>query len=352
MRVLIVRLSSMGDVVHTLPALSDAAHANPAIQFDWAIDESFTDIPTWHTHVKRVFPVALRRWRGGLSSARGRAEVKDSLRELRGESYDAIVDLQGEFKSAFVARLAKGRRYGYDGASAREWGAHTVYRKTIGVAKGAHSMSRMRNLLSQALGYAYDETTVDYGIDRDCLPKSPLTINRPYVAFIHSTSWASKNWPEEYWRELAAEAVSAGFSVVMPWGSEDERERSVRIAAEQPNRVVLPKLSISEKASIISGATATVGLDTGLSHIAAALGVPSVTLYGATDPNLCGAMGANQIHIKSDFECVGCHETACSFTNSSFKPACFESMTPATVWPRLEQLLGTSVKSDRIYQTA
>lgn len=342
----------MGDVVHTLPALTDAARANPEVQFDWAVDESFTDIPEWHSHVDKVFPVALRRWRGGLSSSEGRAEVKKSLTVLRGESYDAIVDLQGEFKSAFVARLAKGKRYGYDGASAREWGAHTVYQEKIDVAKGSHSMSRMRKLLSQALGYAYDEPTVDYGIDRERLQQSPLTIDRPYVVFIHSTSWASKNWPEQYWRALAASVTAAGYSVVLPWGSEEERERSTRIAAEQPNQIVLPKLSISEKGSIISRAAATVGLDTGLSHIAAALSVPSITLYGATDPNLCGAIGQNQIQIKSDFECVGCHETDCSFARSSFKPACFESVTPATVWRRLEQLLGTSVESDRIYQTA
>ena len=294
----------------------------------------------------------MRRWRRGLSSAAGRAEVKNSLKELRGQSYDAIVDLQGEFKSAFIARLAKGKRYGYDGASAREWGAQTVYRERIDVAKGTHSMSRMRQLLSQALAYSYDEAVVDYGIDRDRLPVSPLTIDRPYVVFIHSTSWASKNWPEQYWRELAASVTTAGYAVVLPWGSEAERERSVRIAAEQPSRTVLPKLSISAKAAIINRAAATIGLDTGLSHIAAALGIPSITLYGATDPNLCGAIGENQIHIKSDFECVGCHETDCSFTERGFKPACFESLTPATVFPQLEQLLGTPVKSDRIYQTA
>src|SRR5215510_10524476 len=172
MRVLIVRLSSMGDVVHTLPALTDAARAYPDIQFDWAVDESFADIPAWHSHVEKVFSVSLRRWRGGLSSARGRAEVKDSLRELRGESYDAIIDLQGEFKSAFIARLAKGTRYGYDGASVREWGAQAAYREKIDVAKGTHSMSRMRKLLSQSLGYSYDELKVDYGIERDRLPQS------------------------------------------------------------------------------------------------------------------------------------------------------------------------------------
>lgn len=342
----------MGDVVHTLPALTDAARAIPAIRFDWAVDEKFADIPAWHSHIERVFPVALRRWRAGLASGAGRAAVKDSLKELRSESYGAIIDLQGEFKSAFISRLAKGARYGYDGASAREWGAHTAYNQKIGVAKSAHSIVRMRKLLSQALGYSYDETSVDYGIVQSRLPRSSIAVDRPYVVFIHSTSWASKNWPLECWRELAASATTAGYSVVMPWGSEAERERSIEIAAQRTNVVVLPQLSISAKASIINGAAATVGLDTGLSHIAAALSIPSVTLYGATDPNLCGAIGANQTHIKSDFECVGCHETDCSFTKSNFKPACFESVSPAKVWRQLEQVLDTSLKSNRIYQTA
>jgi heptosyltransferase-1 len=342
----------MGDVVHTLPALTDAARAIPSIKFHWAVDESFADIPAWHANVEKIFPVALRRWRAGLSSADGRSEVKNSLKELRGKGYDAIVDLQGEFKSAFIARLAKGKRYGYDGASAREWGAHAAYREKIDVAKGTHSMSRMRKLLSQALGYSYDEVAVDYGIEPKRLPMASVTTDRPYVVFIHSTSWASKNWPEQYWRELAGSVAAAGYAVVLPWGSEEERERSNRIAGKHAHRLVLPMLPISGKAAIINGASATVGLDTGLSHIAAALGIPSLTLYGATDPNLCGAIGANQIHIKSDFECLGCHETNCSFTKSSFKPACFESLTPATVWRQLEQILRTSVESDRIYQTA
>ena len=342
----------MGDVVHTLPALSDAARANPAIRFDWAVDEKFADIPAWHSHVDRVFPVDLRRWRAGLSSRAGRSEVKDSLKDLRAQSYDAIIDLQGEFKSAFVARLATGARYGYDGASAREWGAHTTYNTKVKVAKGEHSMTRMRELLSRSLGYSYDEQFVDYGIDQNRLPPSPISLDRPYVVFIHSTSWASKNWPQEYWRALTGSVTAAGYSIVLPWGSEDERQRAVEIAGESSHVVVLPQLPIAAKASIINGAAATVGLDTGLSHIAAALSVPSVTLYGATDPNLCGAIGANQSHIKSDFECVGCHETDCGFTKSHFKPACFESLTPARVWRQLEEILSSSVKSDRIYQTA
>jgi len=342
----------MGDVVHTLPALTDAALAHPGIRFDWAVDESFADIPAWHPHVDNVFPIALRRWRSGLASTNGQSEVKDALQKIRSERYDAIVDLQGEFKSAFVARLAKGPRFGYDSSSARERGAQVVYAKRYAVPKGTHSMTRMRKLLSQALAYSYDEQLVDYGIRKDRLPPSPLKIDRPYVVFIHSTSWESKNWPEPYWIDLAGRVTSAGFSLVLPWGSEAERQRSERIAELKPNRIVLPRLSISEKASIISGASATVGLDTGLSYIAAALSVPSVTLYGATDPNLCGTIGANQSQIKSEFECVGCHETVCSFEKSAFKPACFESVDPSKVWVRLEQLLANSVRSERAYKTA
>lgn len=342
----------MGDVVHTLPALTDAARAHPAIAFDWAVDESFADIPMWHSNVEQVFPVDLRRWRRGLTTAAGRSEISDLLKRLRANRYDAIVDLQGEFKSAFVARLAKGARYGYDGASAREWGAHLVYRKRFAVLKATHSMARMRQLLSQALSYSCDEDSFDYGIRRERLPSPALQIDRPYVIFIHSTSWESKNWPEQYWRELGDYVNEAGFSIVLPWGNEAERERSRRIASNGAQAIVLPKLSISEKAAIISGAAATVGLDTGLSHIAAALGVPSISLYGATDPNRCGTIGRNQIRIQSDFECIGCHETDCSFTKSGFKPACFEGLGPAKVWERLAELLAASVKSEHTYQIA
>ena len=152
--------------------------------------------------------------------------------------------------------------------------------------------------------------------------RAPLQLKQPYVVFIHSTSWASKNWPEQYWRELAGRIISAGFSIVLPWGSEAERERSTRIAGSTGS-IVLPQLSISEKASIIGRAAATVGLDTGLSHIAAALDVPSVTLYGATDPNMCGTIGKNQIHLASRFECVNCHETDCGFARRYFQAGVF-----------------------------
>ena len=167
-----------------------------------------------------------------------------------------------------------------------------------------------------------------------------MTVTEPYVLFIHSTSWTSKNWPEEYWRALTKRATTVGLRVILPWGDEAERQRALRIAQEQGRAIVLPQLSISEKASIISDARATVGLDTGLSHIAAALDVPSVTIYGATDPLLVGATGKHQIHLASSFECVKCHEHECFYQGATeFKPACLVEITVERVWRELQGLL-------------
>src|SRR6266567_200908 len=336
MRVLIVRLSSMGDVVHTLPAITDAAKAIPGLRFDWAVDEAFAQIPSWHPSVETVLPAALRRWGPKLTSD----EVSEFRKKLRSRRYDFIVDLQGEFKSALIARFARGVRCGYDAPSVHERGAQLMYGKKFRVPKGMHSIERMRRLLAQSLSYSYAESEIDYGIKRARLLAAPLEIKAPYLVFIHSTSWESKNWPEEYWRDLTRRATDIGLRVVLPWGSEAERQRSQRIAAENESVLVLPQLSISEKASIISGARATVGLDTGLSHIAAALDIPSLTIYGATDPLLVGATGKHQLQMASAFECVKCHEQECFYQGeAAFKPACLVELTPDLVWKNLQSLL-------------
>lgn len=333
----------MGDVVQTLPALTDAARAFPDLRFDWAVDQSFAQVPAWHRNVENVFASAHRRWGKNLTDAFKSREANNFLKALRAHRYDAIVDLQGEWKSALIARMAKGTRHGFDARSAHEWGAHLSYQKRYAVPKRQHSIQRMRQLLAKALGYSYAESEVDYGMDRSRLLPTEFAICRPYLVFIHSTSWTSKVWPEFYWQDLTRKATSEGFQVVLPWGSADEQQRSLRIAAGNDQVIVLPSLSISEKASVISGAVATVGLDTGLSHVAAALDIPSITIYGATDPFLVGATGKHQTHVVSDFECVKCHEVECSYGKpAAFKPACFVDITPQRVWLQLESLMHQS----------
>src|SRR5207302_9863464 len=156
MHVLIARLSSMGDLVQTLPALTDAARSIPDIRFDWVVDESFSHVPRWHPRVEKVFATAFRRWNKNWPSALSNREPQDFLKALRCQKYDLIVDVQGEFKSALAARLARGPRYGYDARAAHEWGAHLLYQKTFSVPKGIHSIQRMRKLMSLALNYDYD----------------------------------------------------------------------------------------------------------------------------------------------------------------------------------------------------
>ena len=322
----------MGDMVHSLPAITDAARALPDLQIDWVVDRAFSQVPAWHSAVNEVIASPPRR----LSNLRSQ-EFWRFVRKLRSRKYDWIVDLQGHWKSAFAAWLAKGKTAGYDRKSVNEWGAHVFYRNHYSVSRNHHSIQRMRALLAQSLNYSFDANSIHYGIDRSRLPANPFDGKEPYLVFIHSTSWESKCWPENYWQELTTQAIRSGFLVALPWGTQAEKSRAERIAGKQLKAVVLPQLSISEKASVITGASGTVGLDTGLSHIAAALDVPSVTLYGATDPFFIGATGKNQAHIASDFECVKCHRSTCTYPKMQ-KPACFQNMTPDLVWKSLEIL--------------
>jgi len=329
----------MGDLVQTLPALSDAARAIPGINFDWIVDESFAQVPAWHRNVETVIPSAFRRWRKSWRQAFKSGEPQEFLRKVRAQNYDFVVDVQCELKSAVASRLARGRRYGYDGRAVHEWGAQFFYQKKFYVPKERHSLQRMRQLLAAALNYVYDEQTIDYGIDRARLGPVSIELPEKFVVFIHSTSWTSKVWPEFYWQELLDKVTGDGYSVLLPWGDEAERQRAVRIVAGNDQAIVLPQLSISEKAAIINRAAATVGLDTGLSHIAAALDIPSITIYGATDPLLVGATGKHQLHLASSFECVGCHDVVCKYPRpAEFKPACLVEIKPEHVWQSLKQL--------------
>ncbi|AMO54719.1 ADP-heptose--LPS heptosyltransferase [Endozoicomonas montiporae] len=343
MKVLIIKTSSMGDVIHTLPALTDAANAIQGIRFDWVVEEGFAEIPSWHPAVDKVIPVAIRRWRKSPLKTLQSGEWKRFKALLKSRRYDAVIDAQGLVKSAFLTRIAKGPKFGLDKHSAREPLASTFYKHPQSVPWHQHAVERVRQLFALSLGYSVPQTTGHFQLDKSHFRSDAVTDN-PYVVFIHGTTWPTKHWPEKYWCELAQRVNDAGYDVVLPWGSEKEKERAEIIARSSKSAIVLPRMNICAVAGVIARAKAVTAVDTGLGHLTAALEIPAVSLYGPTSPELVGAYGQSQIHLTLD-DCPEIDKT--SVINQNIEPEMFIPMTPDFVWSSLQPLL--SETPDREY---
>ncbi|MGC6389483.1 lipopolysaccharide heptosyltransferase RfaC [Ewingella sp. S1.OA.A_B6] len=299
MRVLIVKTSSMGDVLHTLPALTDAMNAIPGISFDWVVEENFAQIPSWHPAVDKVIPVAIRRWRKNWFGSETRQQRCDFKRELQLRTYDAVIDAQGLIKSAaLITRVAKGKKHGQDAKSAREPFASWFFNQRHDIDKKQHAVERSRELFAKSLGYEKPSTRGNYAIASRFLSQRPADANR-YLVFLHATTRADKHWPESHWRELIGSLETRGISIKLPWGAEHEYQRALRLAEGFAHVEVLPKLSLQQIAEILAGAKTVISVDTGLSHLTAALDRPNITLYGPTDPGLIGGYGKNQISLTA-----------------------------------------------------
>ncbi|WP_423061255.1 lipopolysaccharide heptosyltransferase RfaC [Citrobacter portucalensis] len=299
MRVLIVKTSSMGDVLHTLPALTDAQQAIPDIQFDWVVEEGFAQIPSWHSAVDRVIPVAIRRWRKAWFSAPIKAERKAFGDAVRLQQYDAIIDAQGLVKSAaLVTRLARGIKHGMDWSTAREPLASLFYNRKHHIAKQQHAVERTRELFAKSLGYAKPQSQGDYAIAQHFINDRNADAGQ-YAVFLHATTRDDKHWPEANWRELIGLLNNTGIRIKLPWGAPHEEARAKRLAEGFSYVDVLPRMSLEDVARILAGAKFVVSVDTGLSHLTAALDRPNITLYGPTDPGLIGGYGKNQYTQQS-----------------------------------------------------
>jgi len=324
-KILFVKLTSLGDLIHALPALSDAKRAHPELMVDWVIDENFQEVATWHEAVGKVFPTNHRKWRKNLFASF--APICHLAKSIRGEQYDLILDGQGNFKSALIALLGKGVRAGFDRESVRERVAQVVYQKKYSASWKIHAIDRLRKLFSDALGYVLPTNEPDFGLLLERFQDPGLELPSSYYVFVPNATWETKLWPEEHWIELIKRVAEP---VLLPWGNGKERERAERIAGGAPNGVVLPKLRLSEIGFILARAKGCVSLDTGFSHLAAALKIPTVTLYGATDAALIGASGSLQ--IQSQRFCSPCNQKKCRYFK---EPLCMKEMTPDLVWERL-----------------
>lgn len=336
MRVLLVKTSSMGDIIHTLPALTDAAKAIPQIQFDWVVENAFSMIPSWHTHVHTVIPIALRRWRKNIFSNESITEWQQWRKQLQ-PNYDMVLDAQGLVKSAFLTLFASGKRVGLNWHSARESLASLAYQQTHEVNFHQHAVVRMRQLFSLALDYPLPNTPPDFGLTRQQFQQSACHEN--YVVFLCGTTWASKQWPESYWGRLAEMLGNAGYGIKISGYHPEELALAARISAYHTRVEVLPNFDIPAMADLLANAKAAVAVDTGLGHLAAALGIPTVSIYGSTNPDYTGAIGVASHHVAADFSCSPCMRRECRYKKPSpVTPACYTTVTPQQVWVAVNAL--------------
>ena len=307
MRILLVKTSSLGDVIHNLPVVTDLCAHFPGAAIDWVVEEGFAEIPRLHPGVRRVIPVALRRWRKSLFAAAAWQEMRTFRAELKEQSYDLVIDTQGLLKSALIARMASGKRCGYTATAARELLAARFYDAHFDVPKNLHAVLRNRQLAALAAGYAA-APALDYGIAVAC-PRSgiPGTQSEPAPTFdgvsailLTATSRDDKLWPQERWIEVGRALHALGLTCLLPAGSTIERERAARIAQSIPGAGVLPPMSLAGLAAQLAAARIVIGVDTGLVHLAAALGRPVLALFSASDPALTGVLaGTPAINLGS-----------------------------------------------------
>jgi heptosyltransferase-1 len=294
--ILLIKTSSLGDVVHNLPVVSDIRARFPDAGIDWMVEDAYRDIVDMHPGVRRVIPVALHRWRANLLSPSSWREFRQFRGTLSAMRYDCVIDTQGLIKSALLGRVSGGVHHGYAASSAREPLAAMFYEVRHAVPRDMHAVVRNRRLAAMALGYEVPPL-LEYGI-RTPEGESPLA-PRPYCVLLHATSRVDKLWPEASWQRLCDELARRGLASVLPWGGESERQRSGRIAKNCSAATVPPALSILQMARLLSGAKVVVGVDTGLTHLAAALGKPVVALYCNTRPGLTGVYPGNSANARN-----------------------------------------------------
>jgi heptosyltransferase-1 len=278
--VLVVRPSSLGDIVYALAVAADIRRADPTTAVDWVSEPAFAPLVALCPDVRTVIPFGLRGWRRAPLTPGTWHDVRTFIRQLRRTRYDAIIDLQEQVKGALIARLSRGKRHGFDRRSIREplaALAHDVHHR---VPRELHFLARCRRLAAAALGYEIDERprwNLRPPLDAPSIPR------HPFVALLHATSRDDKLWTEQHWRALIDRSERAGFATVLPWGTASERARSERLATGFAHAIVPPRLSLPEAAALVSKASVAIGVDTGFTHLAAALGTPTVAIFCATD---------------------------------------------------------------------
>jgi heptosyltransferase I len=337
-RLLIIKTSSMGDVIHTLPAISDLRRAFPNAQIDWLVESQFAEIPRQHPGVSQVIEIE---WRSWIKSRNLKALLR-ALTRLHKRPYDHVIDAQGLFKSGVMSLFTSGHRHGFSRTSLREPIARLFYQSGHVVPRTQHAVERTRQLFAKALGYRYEAEPVDYGLTlAHSTPIPPKTL-----LFLANTTWPTKHWPASCWTELIRLATQAGYTVHLTSGSPTEWAYIEALSQGLEPVQRHPRQSITAVMQLISTVQAVVTVDTGFGHLAAALNKPVIALFGPTDPAkskpyspYTHAFSAN----PTEYACAPCLKRTChhpQFPQFGYPP-CFNSYTPKDIWDALRPHLNS-----------
>lgn len=335
MKVLLVKTSSMGDVIHTFPALTDALAMRPDLEIDWCVEEPFVDLVRLHPGVGHIYPVAVRRWRKSVFAPSTRKQIAAFRRTIRAKKYDLVIDAQGLMKSALLARLAGAPIAGLDRSSIREPMASLFYAARHTVAKELHAIDRTRILLGKALDYEPHLASLSYGL----LAQPAGRTSERGVFLLHGTSWPSKHWHQAGWIDLARLLIDDGFRPIVTYATEAEQAASEEIARAVPDTRLVPKTSLAEVADIMSHCVAAVGTDTGLTHLACAFDLPTVQISLSTVPGLTGPRGGRVDTVTADIDCAPCRKRDCPLVPKGQMQPCAQTVSAAEVMRRLQMLM-------------
>lgn len=346
MKILLIKMSSMGDIFHSFPAISDLKAQHPDVEIDWVVEEGFKEIVEWHPGIRKAIPIGLRRWMKTRDSNSWQ-EFKDWCKALRTTQYDLVIDAQGLLKSGLIAKASKCKNIqGYDRASAREPLVSFFYHKAHTIDKNQHAVERTRQLLGKIFGYT-PATRLNFGINQNF---AQIQKNSHKLMFIIGTSWVTKLWSAFHWQRLAAIALEEGYQVEILWGSNEEKALADSIIAACPTAMrSAQRMSITCIAEKLVEAAGVIGLDTGFSHLAGALETPTIALYGPTSPIKVGLIGSHtsNLQIENPLSCMPCHKRQCKWLpeNSLDTPPCMNGIKPFDVWATLAEKMG-STKTD------
>lgn len=294
MKILIVKTSSMGDIIHAFPIVSDILYAYPQARIHWLAEESFSSVVSLHPSIRKVHVCAFRRWRRSLLRRDVWREMKQLAQRLREEAFDLVIDEQGLLRSAWIASWTKAPVHGFSKDTVREPLATRFYQHTYPIHENEGAVRRYRMLAAAVLSYPMPRTPPHFALQA-CADVS-ITQKKPYVSLVVNTSREEKLWPERYWVALGQKWHERGYTSVLYWGNAQEKERVQRIAAKIPDSVVAPRRSLDRTAVWLQQGSIMIGVDTGLAHLAAALGVPSVGIFVSTRTDI--------LHLIGDSTCV------------------------------------------------